>query len=635
MKFTMSAFKAVPFFACLGMSLLMAQEKTNPKTQEIIDALEKILPQYEQAADGFEKAIEPFQRATDPKTIAAVDSVRLQTLAIRSVREIIRKQPDYLLYHVHPASLPRWSDGAAHFLEAAKAGNDAFAGMTSGTRPFRSRIDHQLLLYKITLPKDYDPARKKYPLRVNLHAGGGFSWLAYWVTGKPDTTPRGASSDGAIHISPAGRQHVGMGEVAILEAIADVKKNYAVEDDRVTIGGASWGGTGGFHFATFLPDHFSAAHSLTGGGNYNLPVGNGRFDAYMLSDNLAGLPFLIWDTPGDGHFKANHAFAEELRQHAKDHPGSYPHLELTDPKGGHGIIDKKLREEGEQWLASQVRNRYPRLAVFKTYGLRYDGAYWARMDTVEQPDRPARIEVQMAAGGCKVAVDNVDRFHLDLASPLVGNVPMVPVTINGAEPVSTPAGKTAYFWKTANGWKLSGVRYPEGLIKKHGLSGPIQDAFMDHPVLMVHGKETTTKTLDDIVNHLVSTGDGSGFLRTGFERKPDNDVSEKDLAEKNLILVGTPKQNRLLAKIADKLPVTFLDDGVKIAGKEYRGARIGLTMVYPNPLNPERYVLLVPEIYSGTRPYDYPDYVVLQPQDGKGLPRILAKGSFDARWQLP
>ena len=31
-----------------------------------------------------------------------------------------------------------------------------------------------------------------------------------------------------------------------------------------------------------------------------LPVGNGRFDAYMLPDNLANLPFLIWDTPGDG-----------------------------------------------------------------------------------------------------------------------------------------------------------------------------------------------------------------------------------------------------------------------------------------------------------------------------------------------
>ena len=58
-------------------------------------------------------------------------------------------------------------------------------------------------------------------------------------------------------------------------------------------------------------------------------------------------------------------------------------------------------------------------------------------------------------------------------------------------------------------------------------------------------------------------------------------------------------------------------------------------MVYPNPLNPERYVLLMPEPYWGSRPLAYPDFVVLKaPEDGKGNARILTKGSFDARWQL-
>src|SRR5262249_38305812 len=116
----------------------------------------------------------------------------------------------------------------------------------------------------------------------------------------------------------------------------------------------------------------------------------------------------------------------------------------------------------------------------------------------------------------------------------------------------------------------------------------------------------------------------------------DTEVSDKDIAEKNLILVGTPKQNRLMARIADKLPVSFLDDGVRVAGKDYRGPDVGLVMVYPNPLNPERYVLLLPEVYWGTRPLDYPDWVVLQaPKEGKGQGRILAKGNFDAAWQSP
>ena len=463
------------------------------------------------------------------------------------------------------------------------------------------------------------------------------------MTGKPDNNPRSATDDGAIHISPAGRQHIGMGEVAILDAIADAKKHYAIDDDRIVIGGASWGGTGGFHFAAFLPDHFAAAYSLTGGGNYNVPVGNGRFDAYLLPDNLGNLPFLLWDTPGDGHYQANHAFADALRQRAEKFPGFYPNLELTDPKGGHGVIDRKLQDEGWAWMYKQVRNRYPKLAIYKTHWLRYDGAYWARIDTHGrcQPARAHRGRGQ--------------RRSLPRGRRECGPLPPRPGSALGRrrQGAGRPHqrrgsdqgadGRNGLLLE--DGWTNGAVateRYPRTLVKKHGVSGPIQDVFMEHPVLMVHGtsqsrdQTAVTKMLDDIVNRLISTGDGSGVLRTGFERKADAEVSDQDIAEKNLILVGTPKQNRLLARIADKLPASFLDDGVRIGGKDYRGPDVGLVMVYPNPLNPERYVLLLPEDYWGTRPLDYPDYVVLQaPKESKGQGRILAKGNFDANWQGP
>lgn len=615
-----------------------AQEKISPKAQALVDVLQKVLPEYLQQADANEKALQPFLNSQD--VAVAADSVLLQIMSIRSMPKIIAEQPEYLVYHLGPKNLERWKEAAAYFLDHAKAGTDAFAGMVSGVRPFRSRIDGQILLYKFSLPKDYD-STKKYPLRIDLHAGAGFMWLGYWVIGQPSNDPRTASDDDAIHISPAGRQHVGMGEVAILEAIADVKKHYSVDDDRLVIGGASWGGTGGFHFATLLPDHFAAAHSLTGGGNYAVPVGNGRFDAYLLGDNLCNLPFLIWDTPGDGHFKANHAFADGLRERAAKYPGFYPHLELTDPKGGHGIIDRKLLDEGKAWMSKQVRNRYPRSVIYKSHCLRYDGAYWARIDTTTDANVPSRIEAQMTDdGGCRVAAENVERFHLDLTPQLTGETADIDVRIND-DRLKVPAGKKTFFAKTAGKWGVAAERYPPGLIKKHGLSGPIQDVFMERPVLMVYGTAedktpaATQRMLDDIVTRLLGSGDGSGFLHNGFERKADSAVTEKDIADKNLIVVGTPKQNRFLMKMADKLPATFLDDGVKIAGKEYRGPDVGLVMIYPNPLNPERYVLLLPEVYWGTKTWDYPDYLVLRaPQQGSKMGAILAKGNFDARWQI-
>ena len=147
-----------------------------------------------------------------------------------------------------------------------------------------------------------------------------------------------------------------------------------------------------------------------------------------------------------------------------------------------------------------------------------------------------------------VNIDNVARFHLDLNASLVGDLKEVKVRINAMGLITAPMGKTVYFKQTDLKWSLSNERYPQGLVKKHGLSGPIQDFFMEHPVLMVYGtsqprdKAPATNFLDDIVNRLISTGDGSGVLRTGFHRHSDREVYEKDLTEKNLIRFAHPSR---------------------------------------------------------------------------------------------
>jgi hypothetical protein len=135
------------------------------------------------------------------------------------------------------------------------------------------------------------------------------------------------------------------------------------------------------------------------------------------------------------------------------------------------------------------------------------------------------------------------------------------------------------------------------------------------------------------------------MLHSGFQRKADRDVTEQDIAQRNLVLFGTPDQNLLLRKLADRLPVKFIRGGVEVAGKSYEGADVGLLMVYPNPLNPQRYVLLLPENYGvytshpgalGANVYLFPDYVVGKPVaawGGKTI-EVLTQGNFDARWRM-
>jgi len=626
---------------------LVSTEAAEPsqRAKDNIAKIEPILPEFEKAADECEKALQPFMDSKDPNVVSAVDAALLRISAVRSVRTMIATQPDFFAWHIGKGQLEQWKEGMSYYLDCAKSGKDPFEGMTSGIRPLRSKIDGQILFYVFKLPKDYDP-KKKYPVDIGLHAGAGLIWRGDWMDGKPGNNPAQASAEERIYISPCGRGnncYGGMGEIAIIEAIDHLKKHYSVDENRIHIGGASMGGTGGFRLCAFYPDVFAVGDSLTGGANYGVPVGNGRFDGYLLGDNFANTGFCIWDTPGDGHYKANNAFAEGLRERARKYPGYYANIELTDPKGGHGNIDRKLQDEGREWLRKQVRNPFPKLVIYKTYNLRYDGAYWAYVDVMEKPDEPARIEAEVQPGNrLRVAVENVERFHLNLVKELVGDAKELAASVNGAPAFSVPAGKTVYFAKTDGKWNVSDERYPKGLVKKHGVSGPLMDVFMEEPVLMVYGtRETGDKKksegmVDEAVLRMFGPSDGGGTLHTMFERKGDTAVTKEDIAEKNLVLFGTPKQNAFLAKITDKLPVKFLDDGVEIAGKAYRGEGVGLTMVYPNPLNPERYVLILPEKCGHFDPRTMPDYAVgkVVPGYGGQVLRGDVQGNFDSHWQI-
>jgi pimeloyl-ACP methyl ester carboxylesterase len=604
-----------------------------------IEALEAVLPAAEKAADAAEKDVAAFAASRDDHVLNAIDGARLRIAAVRSVRRIIATQPDYLAYHVPASAVGQWTAGLDHFLAAARAGADPFRGKTSGVRTVRSPVDGQLLFYAFRLPKGYDPS-KRYPLDVALHSGGGLTWAAGWVDGPPSDDPNRAAADDRVWISPCGRgnnSYAGMGEVAVMDAVRDALKRYSVDPDRVTVGGASMGGTGGFRLAALHPDVFAAAHSLTGGANYSVPVGDGRYDATLLLDNFCNTAMCIWDATNEGWFKQNRAFADGLRERAKRYPGSYPVLELTDPKGGHGVIDRALQAEGWEWIRKQRRDPLPRRVVYQTYNLRYDGAYWVRVERVADAAKPARIEAEVGAGGkVTVKTENVERFRLDLSAKLIGDGSRPAVSVDGGPAVAAKPDAATRFFKEKDGWVAGDPPGPDGPAKRHGLSGPIQDVFLGGPVLLVHGgKDGAGTMLDAAVLRLFGPGDGDRTLHAAFDRKAAADVTAADIADRHLVLFGTPEQNALVAKVADRLPAKFLADGVEAGGKAYRGEGVGLALVYPNPLNPDRYVLLLPEGYAGGSPLDLPDYVVgKRVEAGRKVSwQVLAKGSFDARWK--
>ncbi len=112
------------------------------------------------------------------------------------------------------------------------------------------------------------------------------------------------------------------------------------------------------------------------------------------------------------------------------------------------------------------------------------------------------------------------------------------------------------------------------------------------------------------------------------------------------MLWGDPSSNHVLARLADRLPLRWNAQGVQLGSQNFDAAHHVGVLIYPNPLNPRRYVVL----NSGFtfREYDYlnnarqvpklPDYAVLDIRTAPTAQQpggIVTAGFFDEEWKLP
>jgi hypothetical protein len=129
--------------------------------------------------------------------------------------------------------------------------------------------------------------------------------------------------------------------------------------------------------------------------------------------------------------------------------------------------------------------------------------------------------------------------------------------------------------------------------------------------------------------------------------KDDIAVTDGDIAANNLVLWGDPSSNKLLAKVIKKLPVRWDRQSIRIGDKTCDAARHVLVLVYPNPLNPARYVALntgftFAQFGAGSNSQQtpkLPDWAVLdlsvpsaERVGGRG---VAAADFFDEIWEVP
>jgi pimeloyl-ACP methyl ester carboxylesterase len=529
---------------------------------------------------------------------------------------------------------------------------------------YTSQIDGAVLPYGVSLPENYDP-NKPTRLYVWLHGRQNNTTETEFIYGFLHSRGAGnppVADQGQIQLSCFGRINGAgwhwAGEMDVFESIAAVKKRFNIDDRRIILRGFSQGGEGAWHISLHYPDRFAAAE--IGAGTVSRTALRPDLTPHQLStlriwENISQWALNIYNLPLAGHDGENDPgqLESSLRARAQLEKEGFPSvgdpdylrsqgapgLWLQSKATGHGTsllvrqrLDAFLKEWGDKGQSSPDHIR------FLTYTTRYNRDYWVSLDGLEKHYERAEVDAQRSGGGTTYDIKTKNLTRLVLRETANARE----INIDGQNLKVTP-GPQITLQKNAAAWTVVENGPQPGLHKTHALQGPIDDAFLD-PFLMVR---PTGKPWNDQVNQqALRTMARFDRLWGKFFRghpfvKDDKDVTEADFAKYHVVLFGDPGSNKWIAAINGKLPFTWTRESVSLGGKTYPSQENFPAMIYPNPLNPAKYVVLNTGLTIEDRGYNgdygtplWGDYAIVKVNPGVPVPDLLTAGLFDENWQL-
>src|SRR5262249_2118052 len=182
------------------------------------------------------------------------------------------------------------------------------------------------------------------------------------------------------------------------------------------------------------------------------------YDAVDYALNAFNVPMIGYGGEDDPQLQASVNIREQLAKEG---------LKLPDPRGLFLVgpqtglrFHPDTKKEADQFIAGVLPRRTPDRIRFVTYATRYNRCFWITVDGLEKHYERAEVNGE----GAEVTTKNIARLTLARRGA---------VTIDGQ-----PFKSGQLFEKKRNG-RWAPAEPAEGLHKRHGLQGPIDDAFLD------------------------------------------------------------------------------------------------------------------------------------------------------------
>jgi len=504
---------------------------------------------------------------------------------------------------------------------------------------FWSNVDDSDQPYGLYLPKNFDSA-KQYPLVISLH--GSFSNHRLNLRRVFGEGNRLHESDAEasryfprlkdvdfIVASPFARGtmgYQGIAEKDVYDVLADVKRKFHIDEDRVYLTGLSMGGGGTLWLGLTRPDLWAAMAPVCAAA----PAGTEDF-----APNALNLPVHLFHGEVDPVVPVE--ISRQWQKRLLDLGAKAEYVEFPGVK--HNSWDYAYKDAAIfDWFAKFRRVRYPDRIRFVSSAFKYNSAYWVALDGLT-PGAEASIDAKFTGiNQLEITTNNLDAFTLSLVQhPKYSPARPVSIGIDGQILKLKPRDALS-FSKKDNGWIASRFE-PQPGDKRPGAEGPLSEAIASRHVY-IYGTGGTPaaeelQTRRETAEHAADWTGMAGRLAASLPVHADKQMEDIEAECGNLILFGTKETNSVIARLASHLPMELnagaADYGlvfVAAAGNHHVLVNSGLPWwTGAEHVKAPHFEFIRPPATVLTR---FGDYVLFK----GSLENVVAEGRFDKHWKL-